>query len=133
MVKESDIKGELLKQMGRNSDEAAGANTNSVREVIAKEEARIRRTKWETVIAWVLVVVCFMIGAVVERFRMDQHFNEAELIWSYCLPMILPALLLIAIIFTVLLYTRSRTLTIRQIQARLADIEAILKKMAGDR
>ena len=133
MVKESDIKAELLKQMGRNSDEAAGANTNSVREVIAKEEARIRRTKWETVIAWVLVVVCFMIGAVVERFRMDQHFNEAELIWSYCLPMILPALLLIAIIFTVLLYTRSRTLTIRQIQARLADIEAILKKMAGDR
>jgi NADH:ubiquinone oxidoreductase subunit 6 (subunit J) len=132
MVKESDIKAELLKQMGRNSDEAAGANTNSVREVIAKEEARIRRTKWETVIAWVLVVVCFMIGAVVERFRMDQHFNEAELIWSYCLPMILPALLLSAVIFTVLLYTRSRALTMRQIQARLADIEAILKKMAGD-
>jgi len=133
MAKECDIKEELLKQMERNSDKVGGANTKSVQEVIEKEKARLRRTKWEVVIAWVLVVMCFAVGAVVERLRMEQYFNEVELIWSHCLPMILRALLLIAVIFTVLLYTRSRTLTIRQIEARLAGIEALIKRMAEDR
>ncbi|MHC4645208.1 MAG: hypothetical protein ACYTBJ_06885 [Planctomycetota bacterium] len=133
MAKESDMKKELLRQMGNDSERGRGADTELAQEIIEKEKARLRRTKWETVIAWVLVVICFMMGAVVERLRMDQYFNEVEPIWSYCLPMILRALLLIAVIFTVLLYTRSRTLTIRQIQGRLANIEAILKQMADDR
>lgn len=132
MAKEDHIREELLKEMERNSDKAAEANTNSAQEIIAKEKARVRRTKWETVIAWVLVVVCFTIGAVVERFEMVPYFSDVELMWFYCLPMILRALVLIAVIFSVLLYTRSRSLTIRQIQARLASIEAILKQMAED-
>ncbi|MHC4475177.1 MAG: hypothetical protein ACYTEL_06015 [Planctomycetota bacterium] len=133
MAKENDIKEELLRQMAENCDEVWDAGKKSVQEIIAKEKARIRRTKWETIIAWVLVAVCFITSAVVEHLRMYQYFTETELIWSYCLPMILRALLPIAVIFTVLLYTRSRTLTMRQIQARLSSIETALKKMSEDK
>ncbi|HUT30622.1 MAG TPA: hypothetical protein VMX13_12580 [Sedimentisphaerales bacterium] len=133
MAKESDMKKELLGQMGTASEGKREESAELAQKIIEKEEARIRRTKWETVIAWGLVVICFIIGAVVERLRMRQYFNEMELIWSHCLPMILRGLLLIAVVFTVLLYTRSRSLTIRQIQARLADIEALIKKMAEER
>jgi SNF family Na+-dependent transporter len=133
MVKESDMKKELLGQVAGGSGGKREKDRELAQKIIEKEKARIRRTKWETVIAWGLVVICFIIGAVVERLRMRQYFDEMELVWSYGLPMILRALLLIAIIFTVLLYTRSRTLAIRQIQARLADIEALIKKMAEER
>lgn len=133
MAKESDMKKELLGQLAGASKGERGKDAELACKIIEKDRARIRRTKWETAISWGLVVICFIMGAVVERFRMQQYFNKAELIWSHCLPMILRALLLIALIFTVLLYTRSRTLTIRQIQARLADIEALVRKMAEDR
>ena len=133
MAKESDMKKGLLGQVAGGSEGKREKDRELAQKIIEKEKARIRRTKWETVIAWGLVVICFIIGAVVERLRMEQYFNEAELIWSHCLPMILRALLLIAVIFTVLLYTRSRTLAIRQIQARLADIEALIKRIAEDR
>ncbi|HUW17807.1 MAG TPA: hypothetical protein VMW16_00725 [Sedimentisphaerales bacterium] len=132
MAKESDIKKGLLGQMGSASEGKRQKDAELAQKIIEKEKARLRRTKWEVIIAWVLVVICFVIGAVVERLRMDQYFNEVELIWSHCLPVILRALLLIAVIFTVLLYTRSRTSTIRQIQARLANIEALIKRMAND-
>lgn len=132
MAKESDIKKELLGQMVSGSEGKRQKDMELAQKIIEKEEARIRRTKWETVIAWGLVVICLIIGAVVERLRMRHYFNEMELIWSHCLPMILRGLLLIAVIFTVLLYTRSRTFTIRQIQARLANIEALIKRMAND-
>ena len=133
MAKENDIKNELLGQVAGGSEGKREKDRELAQKIIEKEKARIRRTKWETVIAWALVVTCFIIGAVVERLRMEQYFDETELIWSHCLPMILRALLLIAVILTVLLYTRSRSLTIRQIQVRLADIEALVRKMAEDR
>jgi len=130
MANESDMKKELLGQLAGGSEDEHGKDAEPARKIIEKDKARIRRTKWETVIAWALFVICFIVGAVVERLRMQEYLDETELIWLHCLPIILRALLLIAVIFTVLLYTRSRTLAIRQIQARLADIEALVKKMA---
>ena len=127
MAKESNIKEELLKQMDRNPD----TNIKSPRQIIARDMARVKRLKWITVFSWLLVVACFVTKAFLERAH--RSLLPGEYAWLENLTVILQPLFLIAIIFTVSLYIRSRTLTIHKIQARLANIEMLLKKMSQDK
>ena len=133
MAKENDIKEELLKQMDKDPDKMPEANIKSPKEIIAKDMARVKRLKWITVFSWLLVLVCFMAGAFLERARNSHALIDTEQVWLNSLIVILQALLLIAVIFTISLYIRWRTLTIHKIQARLANIEMLLKKMSQDK
>ena len=133
MAKENDLKEELFKQMDKDSDKMPGANIKSPREIIAKDMVRVKRLKWITIFSWLLVFVCFVTGAFLERARNSHSLIDTEQVWLNSLIVILQALLLIAVIFTISLYIRWRTLTIHKIQARLANIEMLLQKMSQDK
>ncbi len=133
MAKENDIKEELLKQMDKNFGKMPGDNMKSPKEIIARDITRVKRLKWITIFSWLLVFVCFVTGAFLERTRNSNALIDTEQVWLNSLIVILQALLLIAVIFTISLYVRSRTLTIHKIQARLANIEMLLQKMAQDK
>lgn len=133
MSEESNLKEALLRQMDKESDETHRDGTKSVEEIIARDIARIKRLKWITASSWALVVLCFIPAAFLEYAEKSHVLTTNELVFLNSLALILRALLLIAIILTISLYIRSRTLTIRRIQARLANIEELLKKMSRDK
>jgi hypothetical protein len=133
MAKENDIKEELLKQMDKDPDKMPEANIKSPKEIIAKDTARVKRLKWITIFSWLLVIVCFIAAAFLERARNSNALIDTEHVWLNSLIVILQTLLLIAVIFTISLYVRWRTLTIHKIQARLANIEMLLQKMSRDK
>jgi hypothetical protein len=133
MSEESNLKEALLRQMDQESDERHQDGTKSIEEIIARDMVRIKRLKWITASSWVLVVLCFIPAAFLEYAEESGVLTTNELVFLNSLALILRALLLIAIVLTVSLYMRSRTLTIHRIQARLANIEELLKKMSHDK
>lgn len=133
MSKESNLKEALLRQMDKESGETHRDGTKSIEEIIARDMARIKRLKWITASSWVLVVLCFIPAAFLEYAQKSHVLTTNEQVFLNSLALILRALLLIAVILTVSLYMRSRTLTIHRIHARLANIEELLKKMSHDK
>ena len=82
--------------------------------------------------SWLLVIICFAIGAIIELnirgIESDTLYRDT--LWASISVIIFQALFLIAIVLTISLFIRSRTLTLRQIQTRLANIEEQLKRIS---
>ena len=135
MAKENDLKEELLKQMDMNSTEAT--NTNSARKIIEKHKTRLRKAKWIAAISWLITILYAVAMHNLKVFLLENNIegvltsDEFWLIrWS---DICLMVLIIIAVLLTFLLYSKSRTVTILQISARLANIEEHLKKMSQDK
>jgi len=138
MAPENDIKKELLKQMDKNSNQRPKANIMSPLEIISKDMARVQRLKWITIFSWLLVVMLFVIGGIIETAVPYKGFPDAELkavglIILPVLTVVLKALIFISIFFTIALYVRSRTLSIKKIHTRLSNIEEQLKRISQDK
>jgi len=138
MTKENDLKEELLKQMDKDSDKIPEANIKSPKEIIARDMARIRRLKWITTFSWLLVVAFFIVGGIIENAVPYPGFpgttyKAVGVIILPTLVVVLKALILISVFFTISLYVRSRALSIKQIHIRLINIEEHLKKMSQDK
>ncbi len=135
MAKENDLKEELLKQMDKDFSKMPGANIKSPKEIIAKDMARVRRLKWITAFSWLLVFTGLVITEIVQPFpRVPDTTRKA--VWLITLPtlvVVLKALILISVFFTISLYVRSRALSIKQIHISLINIEEHLKKMSQDK
>lgn len=127
MAKENNLKQALLRQMDENSNMTSGLDSRLAHQVIARDTALVKRAKKVTVFAWTVLLIFLFIVAVIEVAsggRPDWLMPAAIVVFQ--------ALLLIAVICSVSLYVRSRTLTMHQIQAGLANIEMLLKKMSQD-
>lgn len=139
MTKENDIKDELIKQMEKNSANSSGANISSTQEIIDRDTARIKRLKWITILCWILVITLFIVTGIIEttsahlRPGPDTVLEAAGIIILPTLIVILQGIILVAILFTISFYVRSRTLSIKQIHVRLANIEKQLKRISEDR
>jgi len=128
MTKDTNLKEELLKQGQSNGTMGSITGVKSIQQVIAKDEARVARMKKLTILTWVLVVVCFAgAGAISLMPGTPQEFIPVLTI------AVGQGLFIIAVTFTVSLYVRSRTLTMHQIQASLANIEALLRETLQDK
>ena len=131
MAKKNDLKEELLKQMDKNSAEATDVSVNSARKIIEKHKAQLRKLKWITAISWLVTMLYFMpmnflksnIMYLTEYERWLVHHSDTGL----------KVLIVIAVLLTFSIYSKSRTLTIRQIHFRLINIEEHLKKMSQDK
>ena len=137
MVKENDLKEELLKQMDKSSAEAVGVNVNSAGKIIEKHKTQLKKFKWIAAIGWLITILYALAMHNLKVFLLKNYtvgvltHNEFQLIrWS---DTCLIVLIIIAVLLTFLLYSKSRTVTILQISARLANIEEQLKKMAQDK
>jgi len=135
MAKENELKKELLKQMDKDFGKMPGANMKSPKEIIAKDMARIRRLKWITTFSWMLVFIGLIITEIaVPHPRFPDTTRKA--VWLLILPtlvVVLKALILISVFFTISLYVRSRALSMKQIHIRLINIEEHLKKMSQEK
>jgi len=129
MANQKDIKQELLSQM--NTDSSMG-NQKIRQEIISRNTARVKRLKWIVIVSWLLVIVCFAVGAIIElniRGAENDTLYRDTLLASISI-IVFQALFMIAIVMTISLFIRSRTLTLQQIQNRLAGIEEQLKKLS---
>ena len=128
MTSDKDIRNGLLKQMDSN------AQTDSTARILARDAARVKRMKWITIITWLLVAVCFVVGGLLEYVEeKGPILTESEVIWMGFALALSRILGLFAILFTISYYIRSRNLTIRQIQIRLAGIEEQLRQISQDK
>ena len=135
MAKENELKEELLKQMDKDFGKMPRANMKSPNEIIAKDMVRIRRLKWITAFSWLLVFIGLVITEIAvphPRFP-DTTRKAVEVIILPTLVVVLKALILISVFFTISLYVRSRALSMKQIHIRLTNIEEHLKKMSQDK
>jgi len=138
MAKENDIKEELLKQMDKDSAEAADVSMNSAGNIIEKHKTRLRKLKWIAAIGWLITILYAVAMHNLKVFLLENNTvggvltsNEFWFIrWS---DICLMVLIIIAVLLTYLIYSTSRTVTILQISARLANIEEHLKKMSRDK
>jgi len=123
MTPEKNLKNELLKQNGVSTDKA-----NDLRDkILARDKARVARMRKLVVVAWALVAACPVAMAISHLLPLGP---KLERVLPALLIIPLEGLFLIAVIFTISLYVRSRTLTMHQIQSSLALIEEHLKKMS---
>ena len=135
MAKENDIKEELLKQMDKDFGKMPGANMKSPKEIIARDMTRVKRLKWITIFSWLLTFIGLIITEIALPYpRFPETTRKA--VWLLILPtleVVLKALILISVFFTISLYVRSRALSMKQIHIRLINIEEHLKKMSQDK
>jgi len=125
MEKQNNLKEELLKQMDQNRGAPPNGNQDLIQAIIAKETVRLRRLKRAAVVSWLLLAASFVVTGIIGAvggFRKE--------LWIV-IPMIgVQALLIIAVSLTFVLSTRSRTLSMKRIQATLVDIQEQLKKLS---
>lgn len=135
MPETNDMKEELLKQMDKDSAKSTDANKNSAQKIIDDYRAQVRWLKWITVITWVVTTLYFTTMSILRdilKVDINDVLTDEELFIRYS-DIGLKVLLAIAVVLTVAVYLKSRTLTIRQIQIRLANIEKQLKKKSQDK
>jgi hypothetical protein len=125
MTPEENLRDELLKQDGLREQKA----DNLRDQVLAKDEARVAMMRRLVILAWALVVA-FPVAAVMIRLLFFRDATEPGPQLEPLFIVVWQGFLLIAVIFTISLYIRSRTLTMHQIQSSLALIEEHLKKMS---
>jgi len=119
------LKDALLDQAQHNGTGSGNVN-QSIQSILARDEARVKRMKKLTILAWLVFGAGFLVVALLEWLL------ESELIVPVGI-VVVQAILLIAISFTISLYIRERTLTMNQIQSRLSDIESLLKQVMRDK
>ncbi len=137
MDKAKEIKEELLKQMDSNSIGVTDVSGTSAREIIEKHKTRLRRQKWIAEISW-LMTFLYAVGmhnlkVYLLRYNIEDVLTREEFWFIRFSDMCLIVAILIPILLTYLVYTKSKTLTMLQICARLAGIEEYLKKMSQDK
>lgn len=121
MRSEKDIADELLRQ-----DTASEQEMSHLRnKILAREQVRLARMTSLVKLTWVLVVALW-IGLLLGK---PTYSFYPEVIQS--LYVALKGLVGIAIVMTVFLWIRTRTLGMNQIHDRLAAIEEQLKKIAA--
>jgi hypothetical protein len=126
MTTEKNLREELLRQnsVGRQpGDELRD-------KVLAKDQARVARMRKLTICSWIVVGASLVAAGVVRVVLSapDIAVDKSLLVPTFII--VWQALVLIAAVFTISWYVRSRTLTMHQIQASLALIEEHLKKMS---
>jgi len=137
MEKAKDIKEELLKQMDGYSVKTTDVIATSARKIIEEHKTRVRRRKWIAVISWLITLVYAVVLHNVKIYVLEHSIEDVLTRNEFWLirysDMTTIVMIIISILLTYLVYTKSKTLTMLQICARLAGIEEHLKKMSQDK
>lgn len=124
MATEKNLREELLNQNHIGTQKSSDLRN----QVLAKDQAKVTRMKWLTIVSWILVAVSLAVAGVIGAAFRGRL--ESEPLRNAVFISVWQALLFLAVVFTISLYVRSRALTIHQIQLSLALIEEHLRKMS---
>ena len=135
MEAEKDLRNQLIRQAGNGAGRPGLTDATVEREMV-----RVNRLRKLTMISWTVFCVLLVLLLTV---RVCWHTSQTvckslETIAAYLpdLPyfpiaiLVVQAVLIVSSILSVILYARSRSLTINQILARLAGIEEQLRQVA---
>lgn len=134
MRHDKNLSEELLRQNGIEAGKIPDAERKELQQMIAKDQAAVRRMKWATIVSWVLVPVVFIAALIFEasfsrsRVNLYERLPIIEVGIIVCYTQII-----IAIVLTVSFFVRSRSASLRQIQASLSDIQQQLERVAKER
>jgi cell division protein FtsL len=124
MTTEKNLREELLRQ-----DNASHEKADDFRNSILKaDEMKVVRMRKVVLVAWAVTITSVLAAVTARVLFPDITEWRPELVPAFIL--VFQGLLLIAVILTVSLYIRERTLTMHQLQTSLAMIEEHLRKMA---
>jgi hypothetical protein len=126
MTTTNPLKEGLLEQAQHNGTGGTSDVNQTIQTILARDETRVKRMKKLTLLAWIVWPISFLTVGVLEWLLDDELVVPVGII-------VVQALLLIAVSFTISLYVRQRSLTMSQIQARLSDIERLLKHAIQDK
>ncbi len=124
MATEKNLREELLNQNGVGARKGDDLRDR----ILAQDQARVARMNRLTIVSWIVVAASLVAAGLFRLSFPDVLARKPQLVPLFIT--VWQALLMLAIIFTISLYIRSRTLTMHQIQASLALIEEHLKKMS---
>ena len=126
MATNNPLRDQLLQQAQLNGAGGPADAGQTIQTILARDEARVRRMKKLTLLAWIAFPVSFIVVAVLEWLL------DSDLVVPVGI-MVVQMILLIAVSFTISLYVRSRTLTMHQIQSGLSNIEALLRQLTQEK
>ena len=136
MATEKDIKKELLRQL--ETDEPENHKEEFTTEKILKKyKNQLKRFKKYAIISWIVTVLYLIVITNLKDYLLKNNiyvYLSREWFWLIRYSeMSTVVFVLISILFTYLVYYKSKTLTMLQICARLANIENYLKKISPDK
>lgn len=134
MAKANDIKKELLNQMDKELAEATDTSVNSALEIIGRHKAQLAKLKLVAATGW-LITLAYAIAMhnlkiYVLKHSLDNVLTRNEFWFIRFSDEALIVAIMIPVLLTYLVYAKSKTLTMLQICARLANIEKQLKIMS---
>ncbi len=122
MTNDKNLDEQLLRQNGIEPDRLSDEDHNNIKKMIATDKVRLKRLKRITIIAWISTIIC-----IIMYFTLAFNLPTFNLTYGAVPHTIL---LWIAIGCTILLYIRSRSAHMRQLQASLSNIEEQLKRLS---
>ena len=126
MTYEKNLSDELLKRNGTQRGQLSDSTREDLRKLITRDKVLVRRSKWAMIISWTIIVAWLgggrLLAALWGKDPSGMNFPGIVLVLAMAMPYI-------AIVCTVSYFIRSRSLTSRQIQARLANIEEQLLRI----
>ena len=136
MATEKDIKKELLKQLEIDVPEKPKEEYTNEK-IIIKYKDQLKRWKKYAIIGWICtglyLLLMFNLNEYLLRNNFEAFLSRQEFWLLRYSNMATKAFVMISILITYLVYHKSKTLTLLQICARLANIENYLKKMTIDK
>lgn len=122
MTNDKNLDEQLLRQNGIEPDRLSDEDHNNIQKMIATDKARLKRLKRMTIIAWISTIICII-----------MYFTLAFNLPTFNLTLgAVPHTILLytAIACTISFYIRSRSAHMRQLQARLVNIEEQLRRLS---
>jgi uncharacterized membrane protein YqjE len=126
MTNDKDFIRELPKQNGIEPERISERDRKRVYGMLAKEKRRVSQSKRVTLILWLLIGISLLgLGLIAYITRPD--FPVAAFVAG---TMVIYVLIPYAVICSIRLYVSSRSASLHEIQATLADIEQQLRQLS---
>ena len=137
MATEKEIKKELLRQLEKDLPEAGKRKEYTAEDIILKNKSQLKKLKRIALISWIITAAYALAMHNLQVYlfkdsRMNLLTSDEYWIVRY-IDIGMVVLIIATLLISYLVYHKSKTLTMLQICARLANIEECLKKISQEK
>ena len=125
MTNDKKLANELLKHNGLKPEKISSQTRKQIQEMLAKESKRANRFRRTSRILWLTIVIWLAIILILSHVYTKFPVVELGILGCYVLGVC-------AIICSIIAHVASRSATLKQIQASLAEISEELKRQSRD-
>ncbi len=136
MTDDKKIGNQLLRQNGCEPDQLSDTERKSIGFILARDKTRVKRLKWVAAISWIVAIIGYLASIpfvmLMRSLSPSSPWQGATFIYVWVMAAIFPAVIvafITAVVCTISLYFRSRSVNIREVNAHLVKIEEQLKDL----